>query len=87
MLIIEEASTCAQAILGSIDACLRQLKECPAIVVDGTHIFYCGNWLQLGLTVVSTLFTQPSPNASIQNRVGYNLYQKINHSIYLIEIM
>ncbi len=26
MLIVEEASTCAQAIFGSIDACLRQLK-------------------------------------------------------------
>jgi hypothetical protein len=87
MLIIEEASTCAQAILGSIDVCLKQLKEWPTIVVDGTHIFHCGDWFQLGLTIGPTLFTQPSPKASIQNRANYKLYKEINHSIYLIEIM
>jgi hypothetical protein len=33
------------------------------------------------------LFAQPSPNASIQPWGNYNLYQKINHSIYLTENM
>jgi hypothetical protein len=31
LLIIEEVSTCAQAFLGSIDGCLRQLKELHGI--------------------------------------------------------
>jgi hypothetical protein len=33
MLIVEKASTCAQAIFGSINACLRELKECATIIV------------------------------------------------------
>jgi hypothetical protein len=87
MLINEEVLTCVQIILGSVDACLRQLKECATIVVDGMPIFYCNNWLQLSPTFGPTLFTQPSPNAYVQNRAGYNFYQKINHSFYLAEIM
>jgi len=51
------------------------------------HILYCGNWLQLGFIVGPTLFTQPSPNASIQNWASYNLYQKINYLVYLTKIM
>jgi hypothetical protein len=67
MLIIEEASTCVEIIFGSIDARLRQLKECPTITIIGTHIPCYDNWLQLGLIVGPKLFTQPSPNAFIQN--------------------
>jgi hypothetical protein len=46
---------------------LEAIKERPTIVVDGTHIFYCGNWFQLSPTFGPTLFTQPSPNAYVQN--------------------
>jgi hypothetical protein len=63
MLIIEEVSTCVEMIFGSIDACLRQLKECSAITTVGTHIICYENWLQFGPIVGPTLFTQPSPNS------------------------
>jgi hypothetical protein len=82
LLIIEKVSTCAQVSVGLIDAHLRQLRECPTITTSSTHIFYCNNWVQLVPIVGPTLFTKPSLNASIQNWVGYNLYKKINHSIY-----
>jgi hypothetical protein len=53
----------------------------------GIYILYYGNWLQLNPTIGPTFFTQPLPNASIQSWCNYNLYQKINHSIYLMENM
>jgi hypothetical protein len=66
LLIIEKASTCAQVSLQSIDACLRQLKECPTIVTSSTHILYCDNWFQLVLTVGPTLFTKLYLNESFK---------------------
>ncbi len=57
LLIIEEVSTCAQTIIESIDAHLKQLKECPNITTSGMHTLYYGDWLQLGPIVGPTLFT------------------------------
>jgi hypothetical protein len=74
LLIIEKASTCAQVSLQSIDACLRQLRECPTIATSSTHILYCNDLFQLVLIIGPTLFTKPYLNASIQIWVGYNFY-------------
>jgi hypothetical protein len=52
LLIIEEASTCAQSLFGSIDSCLQQLKDRPGSFAGGVHIFFYGNWLQLGPLLV-----------------------------------
>jgi hypothetical protein len=76
LLIIEKASTCAQVGFRCIDACLKQLRECPTIATSSTHIIYCDDWFQLVPIVGPTLFTRPSLNASIQNWVGYNFYRK-----------
>jgi hypothetical protein len=43
LLIIEEMSTQAQVFLGSIDSCLRQLKEHHGISMGRVYIFYCGD--------------------------------------------
>jgi hypothetical protein len=58
MLIIEKASTCAQVIIGSIDAHLKQLKKCPNITINGTYILYCGDQLQLGPTIIYPTFSE-----------------------------
>ncbi len=82
-LTIEKASTCAQVIFGSINAHFKQLKKCPNITTSGTYILYCGDRLQLGPIVIYLTFFE-----CIHSKLGWhNLYQKINHLIYLIEIM
>lgn len=61
--IIEEAQTCIQILLGSIDA---RLMEQFAMPIGGIHILFCRDqWLQLRPIVDLFFFTIHAANASI----------------------